>query len=177
MENNLAEIKEKLNKFVSLNLFLFIPMTFVFYYYGDIIIRILFQRGAFTSADTQITFDTLKYFSLSFIFYSSYSVLNKLMYSLELAKQLLVITVIGCTIKILFNFLLVGSLKQNGLALSTSISYFIFFISSLFFITRIISPEISRIFITKLLILSVDGALAYLMAVLISDILGEIISL
>ncbi len=48
VENNISEIKTKLSKFFSLNLYLFIPLTVVYIFFGDVIIRILFQRGAFT---------------------------------------------------------------------------------------------------------------------------------
>jgi putative peptidoglycan lipid II flippase len=166
VEKNLNEIKDKLSNFFSINLYLFIPITFVFFFFGDIIITILFQRGSFTAADSAMTFETLKYFTLSLIFYSCYSVLNKLLYSIEMIKQLLVITVIGCSIKVIFNFLLVPYLKQDGLALSSSISYIFFFCASLILIKYELHLNI-RDFLTNDFILIISNSL---LAILISGI-------
>ena len=60
------------------------------------------------------------------MFYAIYNVINKLIYSLGLLKNLLYLTVLGICLKIFLNFLFVDTLKQNGLALSTSISYIFF---------------------------------------------------
>lgn len=168
-ENNLNQIKERLNKFFSLNLFIFLPMTFTFVFFGDIIIQLLFQRGAFNARDSLITFEALKYFSISLIFYSSYVVLNKLMYSLELIKQLLLITIIGCTLKVVLNFILVDGMKQDGLALSSSISYIFFFGTSLLMVRKKLLFSINRIFLQKLILLLINSFISYT----ISDIIAK----
>jgi len=129
-----TELEQTYNDGMKINLFIFVPLTFIFCFYGDDIIRILYQRGNFDSAGTVITFNTLRYLALSFVFYSTYSISNKLMYSANLTRALLYITLAGIFIKIIFNFLLVGLLKQDGLAASTSLSYLFFFISSILII-------------------------------------------
>ncbi|MHB1688792.1 MAG: lipid II flippase MurJ [Ignavibacteriaceae bacterium] len=124
------DLQKTLNNFYTINLFLFIPISVALFFYGDLIIRILFQHGEFNHDATMMTFDVLKYYALSLIFYSSYAVINKLMYSANLVRSLLVITVLGCSLKVVMNFIMVGIYQQNGLAISTTISYLFFFLSA-----------------------------------------------
>ncbi|MGE5860780.1 MAG: oligosaccharide flippase family protein [Ignavibacteria bacterium] len=128
--NSLKELFERLDNFFRINFFLFVPVAFIFFLYGETIIGILFQRGEFKFNDTLMTADVLKYYALSIIFYSAYAVLNKLMYSAKLVKHLLIIASAGFLIKIILSFSLVNSLQQNGLALSSSVSYIFFFAAS-----------------------------------------------
>jgi putative peptidoglycan lipid II flippase len=135
------DIESRINKSIMINSFLFVPITFIFVFYGDYIIRLLFQRGRFISADTLITFQILKIYSCSLIFYSSYSLLNKILYSAKSLQALLVITVIGAIIKILLNILLVKSYQQNGLALSSAVSYSFLFVASAFYIYKYLNVK------------------------------------
>lgn len=118
------------NDSISINIFIFMPISFLMIYYGDTFIKIAFERGKFLAESTTITFNALKYYSLSLVFYSVYAILNKIFYSINLAKILLIITVVGIFLKLIINFLLVEKYQQNGLAISTSISYFFFFLTS-----------------------------------------------
>jgi putative peptidoglycan lipid II flippase len=161
VDNNVGEIKEKLNKFFSINLYLFVPLTFIYVFFGDIIVRVIFQRGAFSLNDSYMTFETLRYLSISLIFYSSYAVLNKLLYSMELVRQLFIITVVGCIIKIMFNFIIVKYLEQEGLALSTSISYIFFFVSSLMLVRKKLDFNINKILISKLIYIILNASIAF----------------
>jgi len=61
------------------------------------------------------------------MFYAIYSILNKLIYGIGAIKFLSILTVTGIALKFVLNFIFVGTLKQDGLALSTSITYFYFF--------------------------------------------------
>lgn len=136
-------LEKAFNDGLSFSIIFFVPVMFIFLFYGDVIIRILFERGRFSSGDTIITYTVLSYLALSIIFYASYGILNKFLYSSGMINQLLVITISGITIKIALNFYFVSSMQQDGLALSTSLSFLFFFIASItvihkkkFFINR-----------------------------------------
>ena len=161
-ENSHGELENRMNNFFSMNLFMFIPVSVIFIFYGDLIIKILFERGAFNLHDTRMTFEVLKIYSLSLIFYSSYVVVNKLLYSTDLAKQLLIITIAGCLLKIIFNFVFVKSMHQEGLALSSTLSYIFFFIASLLLVFRKIKISNKTIFFKELLFCSVNALISYL---------------
>ena len=149
--NLFEELERSFNEGIKVNIVIFIPITFLFIFYGDFFLKIFFERGKFSSTDTLVTYHVLIFYSISMIFYSVYSVINKLIYGLGLIKNLLYITVIGIFIKIFMNFLLVGKLAQDGLALSTSISFLFFFVASLSLIYLKVPIKNKSVFLTEVL--------------------------
>ncbi len=131
-----ASLEKTFNEGLSFIIIFFVPVLFIFLFYGDTIIRILFERGKFSSVDSIMTFRVLTYLSLSIVFFASYGILNKFLYSSGMINQLLFITVAGIALKFLLNLLLVSSMQQDGLALSTSLSFLFFFIASIFVIHK-----------------------------------------
>lgn len=160
--NSFDELKEKITSAMSNTALVFIPVSLVFVFWGEEVIRVFYERGSFTIHSTQLTNEVLFYLSLSLVFYSLYGILNKLFYVFDKVKVLFIITVIGISIKIIFNFILVDFLRQNGLAISTSLSYIVFFILSLFIIQSAVKviqlKEISK----KFLIYLVNGFFSFL---------------
>jgi putative peptidoglycan lipid II flippase len=137
-------LEKVFNDGLSFTIIFFVPVMFIFLFYGDVIIKILFERGKFSSGETIITFSVLSYLALSIIFYAAYGILNKFLYSSGMINQLLLITILGIALKIILNFYFVSNMQQDGLALSTSLSFLFFFIASItaihkkkFFISKI----------------------------------------
>jgi len=168
--NQVPEISEKLNKAISTIIFLTIPMFFIFTFFGGSIIKILFQRGNFSSTDSLITFNTLKMYSISLVFYAVYTIMNKLFYSAGLLKQLLLIMGIGVSLKIILNIFLVNEMFQDGLALSTSICFIFYCLFTLAYIKKI---KINSFFyFTKnLLFYLINGLICLLISTLVGNIL------
>lgn len=150
---------------LQINIFLFIPITFVLILFGDSIIKLFYQRGSYTVQDTLLTFSILKLYSISLIFYSSYAVINKAIYGAGLVKNLLTISLVVFFIKIALNFLLVSGYKQNGLALATSISYGILSISCYYLILQKLKFKISGFILKGILFYTMNGVLSYLTAI------------
>jgi len=69
-------------------------------------------------------------------FYSIYSIFNRIIYGAKLLNSFLIITLSGILIKVILNIILVSEYHQNGLALSTSINFTFFFITSLVLILK-----------------------------------------
>ena len=107
-----------------------------------------------------MTHKILIYFSLSIVFYASYGILNKIIYSADLIRELLLIAIFGIVLKFLFNFLFVAKLKQDGLALGTSITYLFFFISSLFVVKKKILFTDKSIYFTELMFHTLNGLIS-----------------
>ena len=108
---------------------------------------------------------------MSLIFYSIYAIFNKIFYSIKLVKSLLIITAIGIILKIIFNYLLVKPLSQDGLALSSSLSYFIFFIISFFYLINKLKLSGIYTFITELLFILFNASISYSLTALITHTL------
>ena len=161
-KNLIAKVEEIFIRSIKINVAIFVPVSIVFIFYGNLILKFFFERGEFTVNDTAITYQALFFYSLSLVFYSVYSITNKLLYSAGMVKILLYITISGILIKITLNFLLVDTIGQNGLALSTSLSYFFFFVSCLFITYKKIKFQNKTIFFTELLFHLINGAISLL---------------
>lgn len=120
---NFTELEKYFYLSLKILVLLFVPLALIFFTEGDFFIRLFFQHGEFNFRDTTVTYNVLKMYTISLVFYSVYALVNKMVYSAGLVKQLLIISVFIISIKIVLNFLLVKSLMQDGLALSSTISY------------------------------------------------------
>jgi putative peptidoglycan lipid II flippase len=164
------EIEKIYNESISMNTFIFIPLAFILFFYGDIIIRIFFERGKFDQESTAMTFGVLKFYSISLVFYSVYTVFNKIFYSINQVKLLLLITISGLLIKLVFNFLLID-LQQDGLALSSSLSYIFFFFVSYLILNVKLNIRNRVLFIKDFMANSVNCFVSFVCVKYISDII------
>lgn len=157
------ELKHKISETLTSILLLFVPISLVFILWGKEIISILFERGYFDSNSTYLTYNVLILLSVSLCFYSLYGIINKLFYVFDMVKTLFVITILGMMTKLLFNFILVDSLRQNGLALATTLSYLTFFVLSIIIIqSKKKSLEI-KLLAKKFLTYLLNSIFAYLL--------------
>ncbi len=156
--------QKNLNDVVNVNLLIFVPVAFILFFYGDVIIQLLFERGKFGSADTNMTFLVLKAYVISIIFYSSYAVANKIIYGAQLVNTLLIITIVGILLKIGLNFLLVETYQQNGLALASSVSYIFFFVAAFIVVQIKLPVDIIKVFSKGFLFYAVNGLIALVLA-------------
>ena len=157
-----GDLQKNLSDSISANLLFFVPIAFLFFFYGDSIIKILFERGKFYESDTLDTFLALKAYAFSLIFYSTYAIFNKIIYAAKFVNSLLLITVTGIVLKIALNFIFVGLWKQNGLALSTSISYIFFFLSGFILVYKILPMKNQSLFFKELGFHLTNGIFSYI---------------
>lgn len=151
---------------------IFIPLSFIFIFYSEEVVSIIFRRGNFTSVSTAYTASVLMYFSSSLVFYAVYSVINKIFYSAGLIKTLLVLTIAGSLIKLALNYSLVQSMEQNGLAAASAITYIFLFLSSFLILNFKLKLKIFLMFFIDFTWMLVAAIFAYL----ISGILTPLIS-
>ena len=175
--NLITKMEEIFNQSIKINVAVFIPISILFIYYGNVILKIFFERGQFSGSDTAITYQALIFYSVSLVFYSVYSITNKTLYSAGMVKILLYITIAGILLKIILNFLLVRILEQDGLALSTSISYLFFSLICLLTVYKKISFRNKTIFFTELIFHLVNGAVALLIVKQLSVLIPQSVSL
>ena len=160
-------------KGISMNLLVFIPITLIFIYYGNGLIKIMYERGKFTSNDTLMTYEILRIYAFSLIFYASYSIINKLIYGAGLVKQLLFITAGVFLIKVILNFYLVGNYQQEGLAGSTTACYIILSIIGYILVISKLKLKSTKKFFFNIIFYSLNS----LIALLIADMLFSLLSL
>jgi putative peptidoglycan lipid II flippase len=172
-DNQKTDLENLYRKSIRINMIIYIPVTVIFMLYGNIIIKIFFERGAFGEYDTWLTYGTLTYLSASIIFYSIYSIINKILYCGNLVNRLLIITIIGIVLKIIFNYILVDSFKQDGLALSTSLTYIFFFAASYYVLIREVRIDKKLVIFREFLFFGINGISAILIAKIICSIVSS----
>jgi putative peptidoglycan lipid II flippase len=160
-QSDFIKLEHYFNLSIRVITLIFIPISFVYFFEGGNIIKLFFQHGKFSVDNTFVTFKVLQMYSYSLIFYAIYSVINKMIFSTGLAKQLLIISIILILLKIFLNFLFVSNFKQYGLALSSTIIYILFCASCLCLIFLKISIINKTTIIKDISILFAISCLSY----------------
>ncbi|KAA0258126.1 murein biosynthesis integral membrane protein MurJ [Deferribacter autotrophicus] len=121
--------EEKRNEIISkalISIFLIIiPSTIGIVLLSDEIIKLVFQRRAFTYADVLNTSSALIMYSIGLVFFSMNMTFTKVFHSVLDTKTPVKISVVLLVSNFLFSMLLLKSLKHAGIALSATISAFI----------------------------------------------------
>jgi putative peptidoglycan lipid II flippase len=87
------------------------------------LIRIVFQRGAFTAADTTVVGHVQAFLSLQIPFYILGQLGVRLISALKRNSVLMVIAGVNLTLNVIFNLILMRYWGVGGIALSTSLVY------------------------------------------------------
>ncbi len=116
--------------------FLTIPSTAGFIALATPIVRLMYESGKFTASATAATAYTLVCFSFGIATHGSTQVLNRAFYALRDTRTPMILASISMGVNIIFNFLLIGPMKQGGLALGYSISGFVNMLLLFFFIYK-----------------------------------------
>lgn len=101
-----------------------IPATFGAMIYSNEIVQIVYERGAFDQAATSLTDNAFFYYSIGMLFYVLNGFLTDTYYSMHDMKTPVKFALIGVTVNIILNLILVRYMELSGLALATSIAAF-----------------------------------------------------
>lgn len=121
-ERDLAGLKETLRFALGLVFFVSLPATTGLAVLGKPIINVLFERGKFGPLTTQGTAWALLFYSLGLAAFISVKVLAPVFYAQQDTRTPVGIAVRAMLLNIVLNLVLMGPLKQGGLALATSVS-------------------------------------------------------
>jgi putative peptidoglycan lipid II flippase len=152
---------------MKINNFIIIPLGFILYFWGEEILRLFFQRGAFNSNSTYLTYQVLKYYTIGLVFYSGYLIFVKFFYSINKYKTVMWLSIFAFVLKIIFNLCLVNNYVQNGLAFSTSLIYIFLFFSGYYFLNKVYLKDNSRIAGLQVLYYLLNGLISYLFTTLL----------
>lgn len=86
------------------------------------VVRVLYERGEFVSADTRATADALLWFAAAILTYSAIKVFVPTFYATGETRIPLLASASGIAVKIAASFLLVGPMGHTGLAVSTMLA-------------------------------------------------------
>lgn len=118
--------------------YIMLPISFLFYFWGDLIFTSFYEGGKFSSTNTIKTYSVLKYYSFGLVFISIYHIFVKMFYSVKKYNYVLIISVSAIVVKLFLSALLVKEFREEGLALSTTLLYvFLMALGSIFLLINI----------------------------------------
>ena len=100
-----------------------VPLTFVFFVFSEPIVHLLWERGAFTWADTQLVSRIQACYALRMPFCLAGIILVRLLSSLKANRFLFLIGGINLVLNVIFNIIFMKWWGVIGLALSTFVVY------------------------------------------------------
>jgi putative peptidoglycan lipid II flippase len=107
---------------LSLMFMLTVPATVGLMTLAVPIVRLLFERGAFSSADTVATAAALQFYAIGLVGYSIVRITSPVFYALGQNRTPVIVSVTTVLINAVLNTWLVGVMGFRGLALGTSIA-------------------------------------------------------
>ena len=100
-----------------------IPLTLGFYFFSEPLVRVLFERGAFTSADTVLVGKVQAVYILQIPFFLLTTLIVRLVSSLRYNQLLMFGAMISLPLNIVMNYVLMQYFGLVGIAMSTVIVY------------------------------------------------------
>jgi len=135
-EKDLPSLKALTLKAVTLLTMTLLPIIAVSVYYARDITKIVFERGAFTAENTELTAYIFIFTAFTMIFISGASVFSNAFYGMKDTKTPQITAIIMVSFNITLSLILVQYMQAAGLALASSIAYFIYFISMFLFFKK-----------------------------------------
>jgi len=122
--NDIERFKDTLAFSLRSVVIVMVPATFGLAILGERIIKILFERGAFTAYSTLITQSALFYYSFGLVAYAAVKLLVTSFYSMHDTKTPVKVAFFALIVNVVLSLILMWPLQLGGLALATSISAF-----------------------------------------------------
>lgn len=116
-----AEYSAKLTKALGVSWFFLIPSSVFMFFLSTPIVRMLFERGAFTPAATSLTSSVVRMYALGLFAQVASPILGKVFYSFKNTVTPLLISLATVALNIILNIVLARLLGAPGIALATTI--------------------------------------------------------
>lgn len=118
-----SELRRTLRFYSLLVVATTVPLTLGLAWLSEPIVRLLFERGAFTAADTALVAGVQRFFVLQLPFYLLGTIGVRLMSALGKNQVISTIAVLNVILNVVLNLVLSRYLGVAGIALSTSVVY------------------------------------------------------
>ncbi len=171
-----GEVRALLLKGLRQSLFFIAPAALGLAVLGEPIIRLLFERGEFTSADTQQASAALTILAAGLISFAGVRVAVTGFFAAKDTRTPVIISASSMGLNIVLNFVLVGPLGFRGLALGTTIAYAANFVAIYVLLGKKYGALWDGPFITTIVRIAIAtltmGAVAYVSLIQTSALLG-----
>ena len=135
-------IRRTLKQYLRLIFLTTVPLAVLLLVFSQPIIKLLFQRGSFTTEDTYLVAQIQAFYALQIPFYIGNLFLIRLISSLKKNQLLMWVSGYDLIINIILNYLFIQFMGIKGIALSTSCVYVFSFLYLLFFANKHIQSQV-----------------------------------
>lgn len=129
VEKNIEKLKKSISFSIRNMLFLSVPASIGLMVLARPIIKVIFERGEFTSYATDVTSSVLFFYAIGLVAYGGIRILVAAFYAMQDTATPVKTAFFTLLLNIVLNVILMVPLKAGGLALATSISGFVNFCS------------------------------------------------
>jgi putative peptidoglycan lipid II flippase len=156
--NRAKEIRETLMTGFRQSYFLVCPSLLALLFFGEPLVRLLFERGDWSAAQTHLTVDALRIYALGLLSFAWIKIGVTGFFCVGDTKTPVLVASASMLLNILLNIALVKPLGYRGLALATVFSYTVNFAGLYYLLVMRHGPLWNSAFFTALLRMSVAGA-------------------
>ncbi|MCB9800306.1 MAG: murein biosynthesis integral membrane protein MurJ [Candidatus Omnitrophica bacterium] len=160
-QKNHDEARKTLSFALRVVFLIIIPCAFGLIVMAKPIVRMLFERGHFDALSTHRTAAVLVAYSIGLFAYSGQKIITTAFYAAQDTRTPVTTGIVALITNVCFNLILMGPLKEAGLALATSLSGLIqFFTLMVLYNRRITALEFSEVWRSFLKITAASAAMA-----------------
>jgi len=120
--SELEEMRRTVSLALRFILYLTIPATVGLVILGELIVSVLFERGAFSAASTAMVTHALRFYAPGLIAMATVEIVTRVFYAFHDTRTPVAIAVVAMAANVVLALSLVGTLSYGGLALATSLS-------------------------------------------------------
>ena len=156
---------------ISSSTFILLPAMVGLYAIGPDVIRLLFEHGSFSLPDTLRTAHALSYYLVGVLPYGLMYIFTRAFYAIGRTTLPLLASCCAVAANIAFDLLLVGPMREGGLALATSIAGIVNVVILFLFLWRTIHPD--GMLLRRLVKIALGSGLVFAVAWATRQSIGE----
>jgi len=127
-KNDWHGIRHTLKRYFALIFGVAIPVTVGLMLGSELLVRVIYQRGAFTTQDTHLVAPVLAFFAVQLPFYVAGTLLVRLVSAMLANHILLISSIVSLLLNVTLNYAFMQRFGVAGIALSTSCVYLVAFL-------------------------------------------------
>lgn len=143
-DNEIQQLKNKVNNIISVYALILLPITVLIIHFSPFIVKLLFERGAFTTQSTRYTSTAWAIYSIGLYFNLCGTILARVYNAIQDARDQMFVSLIGLILNVGLNFGLMKIYGHNGIVMGTVITGFVTMSMLYYFLTRRLGRIIER---------------------------------
>lgn len=124
-QNDHASFREMFSRKMKWIVFVLVPLSCIFIFFGDVLITFFFERGAFSAANSAEVGSALLFYSIGMVAMGLQAGMFNVLHAQKKVKQVMWLMGLLLVSNVVFNALLIGPMSYKGLALSMSLAYWV----------------------------------------------------